>query len=151
MKISPIDIQQQQFKGKMIGGLDADDVDAFLQAVAAEMESLLRENTELKEQLSRQSRDIAELAQRDKDLRETMLAAQRITEEMKNNAQKESELAISEAKLQAKRLVDEAERKVAELQAGVNDIRRQRLQFEADFRALLESYLNRLGSGEQQP
>mgnify|MGYP001002815209 CR=1 FL=1 len=150
MKITPIDIQQQQFKGKMIGGLDADDVDAFLQAVAGEMESLIRENTELKEQLSRQSREIGEMAQRDKDLRETMLAAQRITEEMKSNAQKESELLVSEARLQARGIVDDAERKVAELQAGVQDIRRQRLQFEADFRVLLESYLRMLGNGEQQ-
>ncbi len=149
MKITPIDIQQQQFKGKMIGGLDADDVDAFLQTVAGEMEALVRENSELKEQLSRQSREIAEMAGREKDLRETMLAAQRITEEMKNNAQKESELVVAEARLQGKRLLDEAERKVADLQAGVQDVRRQKLQFEADLRTMLESYLRGLGSGEQ--
>jgi cell division initiation protein len=149
MKITPIDIQQQQFKGKMLGGLDADDVDAFLQAVAGEMEQLIRENTELKEQLSRQSRDLADQAQKEKDLRETMLAAQRITEEMKSNAQKEAELLVSEAHLQAKRLLDEAERKVAELQAGVQDIRRQRLQFEMDFKALLDSHTRMLGSVEQ--
>ncbi len=150
MKISPIDIQQQQFKGKMFGGLDADDVDAFLQAVAAEMEALNRENSELKELTSRQSRELADMGQKEKDLRETMLAAQRITEEMKNNAQKEAELVVSEAQLQAKRLLDEAERKVAELQAGVQDIRRQRLQFEMDFKALLDSHARMLGSGEQQ-
>ena len=50
MNITPLDIQQQQFKGKMLGGLDPLDVDAFLQMVAAEMESLIRENSELKEQ-----------------------------------------------------------------------------------------------------
>jgi cell division initiation protein len=32
MKITPLDIRQQQFKGKMLGGLDPDDVDSFLQA-----------------------------------------------------------------------------------------------------------------------
>lgn len=147
MTITPLDIQQQQFKGKMLGGLDPDDVDSFLQAVAGEMENLLRENTELKELVNRQSRELADHVQREKDLRETMLAAQRITDEMKGNAQKEAELIVSEAQLQARRLVDEAERKVAELQARTQELRRQRLQFEVDFKTLLDSYGRMVGTG----
>ena len=149
MTITPLDIRQQQFKGKMLGGLDSDDVDSFLQAVAAEMEGLLRENTELKEQANRQSRELSDHAQREKDLRETMLAAQRITDEMKANAQKEAELIVSEAQLQARRLVDEAERKVAELQARIQDVRRQKLQFEAELKALLDNHARMIGCGEQ--
>lgn len=149
MKISPLDIQQQQFKGKMLGGLDPDDVDSFLQAVAGEMEGLLRETTDLKELTSRQARELAELGQQEKELRETMLAAQRITDEMKSNAQKEAELIVAEAQLQARRLLDEAERKVAELQAGVADIRRQRIQFETELKALLETHSRMLSNGDQ--
>lgn len=149
MTITPLDIRQQQFKGKMLGGLDPDDVDSFLQAVAVEMEGLLRENTELKEQANRQTRELSEHAQREKDLRETMLAAQRITDEMKANAQKEAELIVSEAQLQARRLVDEAERKVADLQARIQDVRRQKLQFEMEFKALLDNHVRMIGSGEQ--
>jgi len=149
MKITPLDIQQQQFKGKMLGGLDADDVDSFLQVVAAEMEGLIRENTELREQVNRQSRELGDHVQKERDLRETMLAAQRITEEMKTNAQKEAELIVSEAQLQARRLVDDAERKVADLQGRIQDVRRQRLQFEMEFKALLDNHARMIGSGEQ--
>lgn len=151
MKITPLDIQQQQFKGKMLGGLDPNDVDAFLQAVAIEMEELIRENSELKEQANRQARELDEMSGREKDLRETMLAAQRITEEMKANAQKESELIVSEAKLQARRLVDDAERQVAELQTRVQEIRRQRVQFESELKALLDSYSRQISSNNGQP
>jgi cell division initiation protein len=149
MTITPLDIRQQQFKGKMLGGLDPDDVDSFLQAVAVEMEGLLRENTELKEQANRQARELTDHSQREKDLRETMLAAQRITDEMKANSQKEAELIVSEAQLQARRLVDEAERKVADLQARIQDVRRQRLQFEAELKSLLDNHARMLGNGEQ--
>ena len=149
MTITPLDIRQQQFKGKMLGGLDSDDVDSFLQAVAAEMEGLLRENTELKEQANRQNRELSDHAQREKDLRETMLAAQRITDEMKANAQKFFVLIFFEAQLQARRLVDEAERKVAELQARIQDVRRQKLQFEAELKALLDNHARMIGCGEQ--
>ena len=110
MKITPIDIQQQQFKGKMFGGLDQEDVDSFLQSVAAEMENLVRENNELKEQQSRQSRDMFDLAEKEKELREVMLGAQRITEDMKTNARKEADLIVSEAELKAERIVADSER-----------------------------------------
>jgi len=149
MTITPLDIQQQQFKGKMFGGLDADDVDAFLQAVAAEMEGLLRENTELKEQVNRQTRELAEMAERDKELRETMLAARTITEEMKANTQKEGELIIAEAQMQARRLVDDAERTVAELQVKVQEVRRQRLQFEIELKGLLDAHARLIEHGRQ--
>lgn len=149
MTITPLDIQQQQFKGKMFGGLDADDVDAFLQAVAAEMETLLRENTELKEQVNRQTRELSEMAERDKELRETMLAARTITEEMKANTQKEGELIIAEAQMQARRLVDDAERTVAELQVKVQEVRRQRLQFEIELKALLDTHARLIEHGRQ--
>jgi cell division initiation protein len=149
MKITPLDIQQQQFKGKMLGGLHPDDVDSFLQTVASEMEGLLRENNDLKELTNRQSRELADQAQKEKDLRETMLAAQRITEEMKLHAQKEADLLISEAQLQAKRLVDDAERKVADLQARIQEVRRQRLQFEMEFKSLLDNHARMIGQGEQ--
>lgn len=149
MTITPLDIRQQQFKSKMIGGLDPEDVDSFLHAVAAEMEGLLKENTDLKDQSARQNRELGDHVQREKELRETMLAAQRITDEMKSNAHKEAELIVAEAELQAKKLIEEAERKVAEQQARIQDVRRQKLQFEAELKTLLENHIRMLNSGEK--
>src|SRR6266480_2188131 len=111
MNISPLDIQQQQFKGKMFGGLDPEDVDAFLQLVAGGLENLMRENTELKEQARRVATDMEEMKEKEVTLRDTMLAAQRITEEMKANSQKEATLLISEAELKADNILAEANRK----------------------------------------
>jgi len=93
MKITPLDIQQQQFKGKLFGGLDQEDVDAFLQTVSQEMEGLSRENSDLKEQVRRHTEAMAEMSSREVQLRDTILAAQKISEEMKANAQRESSSA----------------------------------------------------------
>lgn len=149
MKITPIDIQQQQFKGKMLGGLDPNDVDAFLQTVASEMENLVRENNELKEQQSQQSRDVLDMAEKEKDLRDTMLAAQRIIEDMKANAQKEASLIVSEAELKAERIVADSERQLGELKARIEDLRRLKIQFEMSLKALLDSFARQLSSDEQ--
>jgi cell division initiation protein len=144
MNITPLDIQQQQFKGKMLGGLDPNDVDAFLQMVAAEMESLIRENTELKEQARKVALHLEELSQREVTLRDTMLAAQRVTEEMKANAQKEAHLIVSEAELKGERIVAEAENRLLQLNNQIHEVRRQKLQFETNLKSLLEAHLKML-------
>ncbi len=148
MKITPLDIQQQQFKGKMFGGLDQDDVDAFLQSVAAVMENLIRDNNELREQQARQNREMLDISEKEKELREVMLAAQRITEDMKINARKEADLIISEAELKAERIVADSERQLGELKARIEDVRRQKVQFEMSLKALLDSFARQLSGDE---
>jgi len=149
MKISPMDIQQQQFKGKMFGGLDAEDVDAFLQSVAAEMEELTRENGELKERLTRNATAMAEMEAREGQLRETMLAAQRITEEMKVNAQKEAHLVVSEAELKGERILADAEKKLVELSNQIQELKRDKVKFESGFKALLDTYYKLLALSDE--
>ncbi|BDV42243.1 cell division protein DivIVA [Geotalea uraniireducens] len=149
MKITPLDIQQQQFKGKMLGGLDPEDVDAFLQMVAQEMENLVRENTELKEQAKKATADLEQLAQQEKNLRETMLAAQRITEEMKANAQKEASLLISEAEMKGEKILADAERRLAQLNDQIQELRRQKLQFESSFKSLLDTHYKMLALDDE--
>ena len=140
MKISPMDIQQQQFKGKMLGGLDPEDVDAFLQSVAGEMEELIRENNDLKERLNRNATVMAEMESREAQLRETMLAAQRITEEMKANSQKEAHLLISEAELKGERIIADAENKLVQLNNQIQELKREKVQFESGFKGMLDTY-----------
>ena len=149
MKISPMDIQQQQFKGKMFGGLDAEDVDAFLQSVAGEMEELIRENAELKERLNKSAQAMVELEAREVQLRETMLAAQKITEEMKANARKEAQLVVSEAELKAERLVADAEKRLVELGNQIQELKRDKVKFESGFKSLLDSYYKLLAVGDE--
>lgn len=148
MKISPLDIQQQQFKVKTFRGLDPEDVDAFLQTVAGEMEGLIRENNQLKEQQSQQSREMLDMAEKERELRETLLSAQRVIEEMKANARKEAQLIVSEAELKGERIVADAERQLGELKSRIEDVRRQKIQFEMSFKGLLDSFSRQLVNDE---
>lgn len=149
MKISPLDIQQQQFKGKFFGGLDPQDVDAFLQMLAEEMETLIRENNDLKEQSRKIAADMSEMGRRETDLRETMLAAQRVTEEMKANARKEATLLISEAELNGERILSNSEKKLVELNNQLQELRRQKVQFETAFKSLLDTHFKMLSMHDE--
>ncbi len=149
MKITPLDIQQQQFKGKFLGGLDPEDVDGFLQQVAQEMEDLVRENTELREQSRRAIAEKEEMTRRESDIRETMLAAQKVTEEMKANAQKEATLLLSEAELKAEKIVADAEKTLVQLNNQIQELRREKLQFETALKSLLDAHYKMLSLNEE--
>jgi cell division initiation protein len=146
MKISPLDIRQQQFKGKLLGGLDPEDVDAFLQLVAEAMEELVRENTDLKEQARKGATEADEMKQRESNLRETMLAAQKVIEEMKA---KEARLIISEAELKGERLLVDAENKLTQLNDQIQELRREKVQFETALKSLLDTHYKMLALNEE--
>lgn len=133
----------------MFGGLDPEDVDAFLQMVAAEMEDLIRENTDLKEQARRVAADMEEMKEKEANLRDTMLAAQKITEEMKANSQKEATLLISEAEQKAERIVADADRKLAQLNSQVQELRREKVQFETALKSLLDTHYKMLSLNDE--
>ncbi len=149
MKITPLDIQQQQFKGKLLGGLNPEEVDTFLQLVAREMEELVRKNSELKEQIRKASMNEEELTQRERELRETLLAAQRIIEEMKGNAQKEAGLIVAEAEIKADKLLADSENRLIQLKNEIQELQRQKLQFESSLKSLLDSYYKMLSLNEE--
>ena len=52
MRISPLDIRQQQFTVRTFRGFDSQEVDAFLDDVAEDYEAVLKENALLKEQVA---------------------------------------------------------------------------------------------------
>src|SRR5687767_1181147 len=108
MAITPLDISQQRFRSKLGGGLDKAEVDAFLAAVAAEVERLLRENNELKEEQRMMRRLLDDYRAREEALKETMITAQRVTDEIKKGAEKEADIIIGRAELEAERIQEQA-------------------------------------------
>jgi cell division initiation protein len=84
------------------------------------------------------------LAEKERELRETLLSAQRVIEEMKNNARKEAELIVTEAEIKGERIIADAERQLGELKSRIEEIRRQKIQFEMSFKGLLDSFARQL-------
>jgi cell division initiation protein len=89
-----------------------------------------------------------DMKQHETTLRETMLAAQKITEEMKANSQKEANLLISEAELKAEQILVDADRKLAELKNQIQELRREKLQFETALKSLLDTHYKLLALDE---
>src|SRR5512140_2189068 len=140
MNITPLDITQKQFK-KVFRGLDPEEVEAFLGLVAVEFEAIVKDNLALREDNQRKAEDIAEYRSRERALQETLVAAQKASEEIREASRKEAEITISDAELQAEKIVQGAHARFLRIVDDINELKRQRVQFESTVRMLVESHL----------
>lgn len=143
MRITPIEIQQHQFKSRLLG-YDSTAVDQFLEILADELERLHKQNHELKETLARTRTALDQMKEREKALQETLMTAQQVTDELKANARKESEIVLAEAKLQGEQIVRSAEERRIQLINEIQEVKRQKISFESGLRALIESHMKLL-------
>jgi cell division initiation protein len=143
MTITPIDIQQHRFKTRPMG-YDKAGVDYFLEQLADELERYHLQVQKLKEELARTRESLEEMRQREATLNETLLTTQRMTDELKANARKESDIIVAQAELQAERILRDAEEKRLTLIADIQEIRCQKVSFQASLRAVVESHMRLL-------
>lgn len=139
MKITPIDIQQQQFKIKF-RGFDVHEVDSFLEEISEVVENLLSENQSLLEKNRRLDLESKALKKQEESFKKVMLNSQRVLDQMKDNANKSSELIIAEAEVKAEKILNGAHNRLAQLHEDIAELKRQRMQIEVQIRAILESH-----------
>ncbi len=143
MKITPIEIQQHQFKTRMLG-YDSNAVDQFLEMIADELERLHKQNHELKETLARTRTVLDQMKDREHALQETLMTAQQVTEELKSSARKEADVVMVDARLQGEQIMRSAEERRLQLIREIQEIKRQKISFESSLRALIDGHLKLL-------
>lgn len=146
MRISPVDVRQQQFTTKMFRGYDPDEVEAFLEDVADDYEAVVKEHALLREQVAAAEERSRGLAERERILQETLTTTQRVTEEMKATAKREAELVVRDAELQAEKLLEAARAEEARLRIQLQALKRLRRELAEDLKATLERYQRLLGA-----
>jgi len=143
VKLSPLDVQQQQFRS-VFWGFDGKEVDAFLDVVAKELEGLIRDNKSLREELARRDSELQSFKEREQNLKETMLTATRITEDIKQNARKEAEIVVAQAEGQAEQIVQNAHSRLSRVLEDLDELKRQKTQFEETLRSMIQTHMKLL-------
>jgi cell division initiation protein len=136
MKISPMDIQRQTF-ARRIRGLDPEEVRTYLALVAEEVAALQHERDDLARQLQHIKVLLEEHRERETILKNTLLTAQKLSEDIRDNARKQSESVVREAELQADRLIELAQSRAHEVERSILDLRSHRTAIRTDVRALI--------------
>ena len=143
MRITPLDIQQKQFASKF-RGFDMEEVDSFLELIREEMEELLRENANLREEAKRFEKQLKEYKSMEGTLRDTLIGTQQMVEEYRNNATKEAELIKKEAELIADEMTRNAQSKVVKIHEDITDLKGIRRHFKEELKRLIESHMSML-------
>ena len=151
MRITPMDIRQQQFTVKMFRGFDAHEVDTFLENLAGDYETLLKENALLKEQLQVLEERTKGIEDRERVLQETLVTTHKVVEDMKEGARREAGLVVREAELQAEKMLEVARAQAATIQAEVAALKRTRHQMTESLRSTVEMYQRLLNKESADP
>ena len=131
-----MDIQRQTF-GRAFRGYDEQEVRTYLNIVAEDVAALQIERDNMEQELQSLRALVEEHRQREGILKNTLLTAQRVSEEIKENARKQAENVVKEAEIQADRLLELAQKRAHEVERGILDLRGHRSSLRTDIRALI--------------
>jgi cell division initiation protein len=143
IRITPLDMRQHHFKTVM-RGFDRTEVVAFLTEAADDYEQALREIDRLRSDLMRMEALLTEHREREANLRNTLLTAQKLSDDIKDAAQHEARITIREAEGRADLVIQKAQSRLEEIERGINELRLRRRSVEGSLEASIQALYHAL-------
>ncbi len=141
MRITPLDIRKQEFR-KTMRGLDSDEVHAFLGTVADEYEAVLSDNKRLREHIVQLEERLKEFKSMETNLRNTLMTAEKITSDAKDNARKEADLIVRGAEVEATKSAEAIRAHTQQLRREILELKKHKDNYISRLRTLLDSHSN---------
>ncbi len=148
MKITPIEIQQQQFKVRF-RGFDVREVDQFLDQLSDTFELLQQEKKNAQDEIQRIKLESQGYKEREETFKRAMLNSQKVLDQMKENARKSAELIVANAEVKAEKILNRAHKRLAQLHDDIAEMKRQRIQIEVQIRSTIEAHTKLLEIGNE--
>jgi cell division initiation protein len=140
MRMTPLEIHTHRF-GRRFSGLDAEEVEAFLRMVSEDYESVLMENESYKHRIHRLEEEIGRLSEQEQLLKQTLLSAQCLTQEMRATAVRETEVLIGEAEVRAEKIIDAAHRRAHQIAESIRELKGLRGGLAEGLRTAIQTHL----------
>ena len=138
-RLTPLEIQKHEFSRKW-KGFDPVEVESFLAMIAEEMEELTRSASDLDVRVRILQEENAEHRERERILKETLLTAQRASEDIRAAAAKQAEMIVFEAQESGERLTHNAMQRAAEIEKAIHELKIQRANFRLQLQKMLELF-----------
>ena len=139
MSLTPLEIQKMRFPQKM-RGYDTAEVESFLSLFAEELTTRLAQIDKIERENRYYRQRLEETEQREHQLQQTLLRAQKVSDEITANARREAELMVKEAELTADRIVQQAIEQAARMEAKISELRTLRRELQLKFKSHLELF-----------
>src|SRR5262245_60580529 len=143
MNVSPLDLRQQKFHSRM-RGFDKVEVASFLNAVAEDYESALRETDRLRQELMQTHALLQEHREHEKNLKHTLMTAQKLADDIKANAQEEARRIIREAEARSELLLEKTQARMEDIQREIDGMKLKRKDVETSIESTIGTLRNTL-------
>ncbi len=140
MRMTPLDVQSHQFAHRF-RGFDPDEVDAFLRIVSEDYESLVRETESQSDRIRRLESRVEELSSQENLLKQTLVSAQAMTDELRASSQREADLRLAEVEVRAEKILDASHRRAARLGQDIREMRGLRTRLGEALRSAAETHI----------
>jgi cell division initiation protein len=149
MKVTPLDLRQQRFKTSM-RGYDRDDVQAFLEEAAEDYEHAVRENDRLRQEMARLEGVLNEHRSQERNLRNTLMTAQKLADDIREGAQQDAARIVREAEGRSDLLLQKAQGRLDDVQREIDALKMKRREVETSIGALVSTLQNTLNFVREQ-
>lgn len=136
--LTPLEIQKQVF-ARALKGYNPDEVRGYLSLVAEEIERLVKDVDRLSRENAMLREELDDHSQRERILKDTLLSAQKVSEDVKSNARKEAELIVKDAELLSERVIAQAMQRVSDIERTIQDLKIERVAVRARLQGTLDS------------
>lgn len=148
--LTPLDVRSQEF-ARALRGYDRAQVDEFKLAISEELDRLLRERAQNEERLRAAQEQLRAYQDRERAMNEALVAAQQLRVDSREQAEREAELVLREARAEAERIMERARQEEGAVRARADGAVRQFTAYVASFRALLERHLGEVDGLQNRP
>ena len=149
MSLTPVEIRHVDL-GRRPLGYDRTATDELLADVAASFEHVWRERADLRDELEELESELARHKELEQALRNTLLSAERMADDMRAQARREADVIVAEARSAARDIVSGAETERERIRTEIRRLQEVETGVRTDYRAFLHAALDRLESDSEE-
>jgi cell division initiation protein len=138
VNVTPIDMRQARFASAM-RGFDKTEVTSFLEEAASDYEHAMRENDRLRQQIAALEASLAQYRELEGGLKTTLVSAQKVAEDMRQNAHKEAARLVSEAEGRVELMMHKAQARVDEAAREIDALKLKRREVQTSIEACVST------------
>jgi cell division initiation protein len=149
MSLTPVEIRHVKL-GRRPFGYDRKATDRLLEEIVASFEQVWRERADLRDEIEELESELSRQKEIEGALRNTLLSAERMADDVRGQARREADVIVSEARSMARDIVSGAENERERIQTEIRRLRTLEVDVRAEYRAFLVAALDRLEGDTQE-
>jgi cell division initiation protein len=143
MKVSPLDLRQIRFRSAF-RGFDRAEVVALITEVADDYENALREVDRLRQEVSKMEALLNEHREHERNLRDTLVTAQRVSDDIRSTADAQARQIIREAEGRSDLVLQKTQARLEDIQREIDGMKLKRREVENSLESTIGSLRNTL-------